>query len=320
MKKTILCLILALAILFSCASPAFAASNDSWVLHGSGAEYITHNGKKYVAVFDMWTSDYCYYGFEFDEDFYYYTTDLEYGTEATQAIYGYSSAVVYTSSEYSCVEAFLPGTGTILYVAEGYMNKFNDLRSCALESCILKTEYGIKMDFNPYEYSDTYKSVTITKISNSYFDWVDLYSYDSSKGLSVLSGAVLKSKRSDDTYILFYKDFDSSYFYADGSFAKLDSGKIYNVYKITDDTLIKRIDSLIDERPEDDLDWLAGTEPGYTTKLISAIFFFGVIPLGLIVFSAIMLKKCKKKMYRAPFIVLMSASAVLLITAIIVYV
>lgn len=323
MKKTILCLILALAILFSCASPAFAADSGEWVLH-ENALHVTHDGTTYVRIDTLKTSDYNGMGYDIDEVLGYSNIDLMFDSMSTQSQYDGSQAVVRTKNKDRLVEVFSVRTYTAgywLYIAEGYMDTFTNMQNGYAESYTLKTTYNIEMELKREDYLAALENpTTITHMSSTYYEWVDLYSTDPDTRLSVLSGAVLREKSTGAICILRYSDYDTSYFYADGSFARLDYGRNYRVYKITDEALIDDVYDLINARPDDDLDWLAGTEPGYATKLISAIFFFVIIPLGLIVFSAIMLKKCKKKMYRAPFIVLMSSAAVLLITAIIVYI
>jgi len=320
MKKIILSLILALIVIFSCVSPAFAADSGEWVLHGSGAEYITHNGKKYLPIFDINTSNYNLYGYEIDYDI-FYVQDLEFDSPATESIYYGASVTLYSISGYSYIDVYLPRVGPVLYVAEEYMDKFTDLRSGLFsKNYVLKTEYDVELEMNlPDEHSFVTIPVSISKISDTYFEWVDLYSYDPDKGLSVLSGAILRSRYEDDVYLLRYTEFDSSYFYADGRFAQLDSGKLYNVHLITDEEAIETLDRLIDARPDDELDWIVGSEPSKVKKIISSIFFFGIVPVAIIVFCAVMLKKSKKKMYRAPLIVLLSSAALLLISAIMLY-
>ncbi|MBR5773399.1 MAG: hypothetical protein IKY44_00980, partial [Clostridia bacterium] len=129
----------------------------------------------------------------------------------------------------------------------------------------------------------------------------------------------LKEKPTGAIYILRYSDYDTSYFYADGGFARLDYGRNYRVYKITDEALIDDVYDLINARPEDELDWLAGTDPSKVQKIISSIFFFGVLPLAVIVLCVIALIKSKKKFYRVPLITLIASTAILMIAAILCY-
>lgn len=175
--------------------------------------------------------------------------------------------------------------------------------------------YGITTTLSRYEFLNCTISSTFSSVSDNHFDWYDLFAV-SDTGFCCAVGAVLKNKTTGKFYILRYCDYDSSYFYADGTFARNNR---VTLYAIDDENVINDINALLNQVPEDELDWLASKDPSEIAKIVSAVIFFGVIPLAIIVFCVITLIKTKKKMYRAPLIVLMSSAVVLLISAIILY-
>lgn len=306
MKKFILSLILAVAVIFSCMCPAFADS--AWVLN-KDAESITHDGTTYLPVHDMKN-----YRFTIANDYFAY---LEYADEETRENYGGG----YISTYYDradVIEVQLAGHYTTIFVSEAYMTEFQKLRDGECDYYEIENGYGIVSLLDYEDYSDiTAKSaVAFSNVSEANFLWLDLYA-TGDKGFACGVGAVVKEKETGDLYILRFSDYDSSYFYADGTFARY---KNVTLYAIDNEDVAYNIDQLINTRPDDELDWLVGKEPSKTQKIVSAIVFFIVIPVGIIAFCVIMLVRAKKKMYRCPLIVLMSAAALLLISALIVFI
>ena len=320
MKKIILSIVLALAIIFSCVCPAFAADNDAWVLH-KDAEYITHDGVKYLPIYDLKISVANYRGYEF-VTIGYTEIDLEFDSIATESIYHGAYVNVYGSNSDSVVEAYIPSYGYVLYVSEDYMLDFSSLRHGYLKDFKIKNQYGISGTLSQEHYFDAlYNSVRTSSVSDKDYDWIDFYCVDYNNDISCIVGAVLRSKTTGKIYLLRYSDYNTSYFFADGQLDRnnTDRTKMYTLYEVEDTKVIEYINSIFDALPEDGLDWLAGIEPGKLQKIISAIVFLGVLPLAILVLCLIALIKSKRKFYRVPLITLIASSAVLIISAIILY-
>lgn len=307
MKKIILSLILALAVIFSCISPAFAAESGAWILN-ENAMSITHNGETYLPV-DV-------------AGYYFLVADsnritLEYKDETTK--FNYNGSYIYTheSTDYKIIETFIVGESYYLFVAEDYIDEFNKiLNGENVDFYTIENLFGVQMSMWKSEYQDCTREIYTTSISDYVF--YDLYATGSDYSFSCVVGAVVKNIYTGTLGIIKYSDYDSSYFFADGSFNQNTKNSV-TIYAIDDEDLQDRISEFLVQTPDDELDWIVGEDPTHTSKVVSAIIFFGIIPLAIVAFCVIMLIKAKKKMYRTPLIVLLSSTVLLILSAIILY-
>ena len=309
MKKIILSLILALAVIFSCVAPAFAEANsDGWVLY-ENAESIRHHEKNYIRIYNL---KYKTYGYSTQRA-------VTYRTKAVEKQYKGTYVNHCPDTEEYLVEVVLNGVEEVLYVAEDYMEKFEGLKHGGnVSSYKVYNKYNFNQTITYAQFNSCTASGTTNNVSDNYYEWYDLYAIESAGYYSYVIGAVVKNKQSGKLSIIKFEDYDTSYFFADGSFDRTPN-KTITLYGIDDEVLANEINEMLKKVPDDGLDWLAGKDPSEIVKVVSAVFFFGLIPLAVIVFCIIALKKTKKKMYRAPLIVLLSSAIATFVAAVMLY-
>lgn len=111
-------------------------------------------------------------------------------------------------------------------------------------------------------------------------------------------------------WLVYYPEYDRTYFYADGSFA-LEEDITAQVYTLGNDELSDSLSKLYDAQPDDDLDWLMN-ESNTSISITVAVVVFGVVPLVLAVLSVFFLIRKPRQPYKICLKVLLGFSIILL--------
>lgn len=310
MKKILSGLLLTILLVTTFLCPLLvSADSDDWVL-GPDAAYITHGDKTY-------------YPMEFSNGWYFNYNDvwesypLELEDERDKQKYEGAYVDVMPKMADKMVEVyFIHGNHDFLfYVEKSYRDEF--LRIQQGESSVYSTSNyydSVSVMLSKEEYQQWLQGevVEMTALDVENYEYHDIYSCDSHDVFRQNSGLVLRDAATDALYLLDYRDYDRTYFYADGIFATDHDGAV-KVYMLEDETLRKELIQCYDTLPEEDLDWLVPYEPSESTTIVVSIIFFGVLPGAIMVFSVVMLIVVKKRQYRIPFIILLCSAATVLI-------
>ena len=144
-----------------------------------------------------------------------------------------------------------------------------------------------------------------------------LYATDKGGALRKEAGIILRQYSTDGGadkyYLVFYKDYDRSHFYADGRYA-IDSDVETTFYLLSDAELSAKLSEFYDTMPEDELDWMITGALPQGIFFVITLLFFVLLPLAVIILSAIvLLKKRQNNPYRLSLIsAIISAVAVII--------
>ena len=148
------------------------------------------------------------------------------------------------------------------------------------------------------------------------FDRQTLYSTDKGGAVRKESGLILREN--DTYYLLYYKDYDRTFFYAGGNFA-MDADLTVTVYKLTDSELSANLSEFYDTEPEDDLDWIISNGLPDEVFFVITLIIFVLIPLAAIIIAIIaLIKKKGNNPYLLPLTVLIISAVTVIISYIII--
>ncbi|MBR5272110.1 MAG: hypothetical protein IKU25_01760 [Clostridia bacterium] len=269
MKKIVVCTILVIAVLFSCAIPAFAAESGEWIL-SKGAGYIQRGDKTYKPVeYYCVEGTYKFIGENPDVE------ELEFLDAATRERYWGAYIECTPSSEDHVVSCYMRTAAgiysewtNVLYVEESYLETYSQVKDGNTNSYVAENGPGVQLKFG----ADVYNSFKNGAALSSYRmddDFIkncskmDMYAVDDATTFAYVSGEFLYDNVSEKFYVLPYSEYDSSYFNSDGTF-KFQSSKEYKLYEIVDDTFKAELNELLDAVPEDmDYYWTLGRNASY---------------------------------------------------------
>ena len=255
---------------------------------------------------------------------------LGYADAETTAKYD-GSYINYTlDSVNSVLQVWLKSSGmwtTATFVEESYISTFMQLKTANADNYTIENDYGITMPVKPADYKslDSGEMLVSPKGQLGFdlrFYRYNVYAVDVKTDLMIVVGEILQEIGTQNYYFLDYADYDETYFDSDGYFS-IATSKEVRIYKIDANeqkSFVESMNTLVDERPDDDLGWIGGDETSDTmTAVVGAIFFIG-LPLAAAVFCVIALVRSKKKMYRFPLITLLCTSVTLSVVSLIVMV
>ncbi|MBQ4568716.1 MAG: hypothetical protein IJA62_01445 [Ruminococcus sp.] len=312
MKKifSILMASLILALSLCAFVPSISAAQEDWVL-GPYAEYITHSGKTYYHLNTPFSLDY-----EFDHR----VIDLEFSDEKTEEKFEGSHISVFGRAVDILIEVELYRMGyyseTRVYIEESHLQEYKDITRGVANKYSIWNYYGYnKFEFTDADYKGWLQGGTVTMDASKVYNY-DLYNVcavDDTLLFNSECALILHDYYSDELFLLSYGDYDSRYFYGDGSF-NAEGGKEVTVYTLEDEKLRNELTTFVNTEPEDELGWLVVEKVNETAALTFCGVVFGVLPLGLLVFSVVMLFFIKDKKYIRPYVV-MAAGSLLVILA-----
>ncbi len=317
MKKIFSILLVAVLLTLSlCAFiPSISAAEDDWVL-GPYAEYVTHSGETYYPL----ESRYCI-NRNYDKDYYY--RDLEFADEETEKRYKDSSVSVYAGAENVAVAVELyserNGYQNRFYIGPSHIEEYEKLAEGISDNYVLYNDYLY------YETTETFKFTpevletwrqgsveTLSLDSVFYRDHYYLYARDELGAVEVECAMVIRDYYTDELYLLWYNEYDSSFFLNDGTLDSFKEADV-NLYKLEDEVLREEIITYLDTEPEDELDWLVVEKVNETAALVFCSIVFGVLPLAAFVFSVTMLFVLKDKKYIRPYAVIAAGSLLVIL-------
>lgn len=151
-----------------------------------------------------------------------------------------------------------------------------------------------------------------------------LYSTDASGCICIKIGEIFRmesllEEESDTYFLVYYPEYDRTYFYADGSFAREDDVDVV-IYKLNDYDLKTRLSNMYDTLPEDDLNWLVDEEVSDAILGVVSLILFGIFPAAVIAVALIFILRKVHRPYRDCLIALAVCCAVIIICYITVFI
>ncbi len=318
--KKILSLILALLVL--CTLLSFTAladsekkeSLDNYCTINKNFESITFSNKTYLPIekenFSAAITDYV----DLNEKF---------ADESTEDIYKYIDVYYYEGFSYLLhvdIETNSDYT-TKYYVEESHYADFlNVLNGETISAYGTESYYSSIYSFSLEQIESWIEnSEKIVDRADSLADCETFYLYATDKGgaLRKEAGIILRQYSTDGGadkyYLVFYKDYDRSHFYADGRYA-IDSDVETTFYLLSDTELSAKLSGFYDTMPKDELDWMITGALPQGIFFVITLLFFVLLPLAVIILSAIvLLKKRRNNPYRLSLIsAIISAVAVII--------
>lgn len=314
MKKIIYCIALLAALLLVITIPVSAEQyRDDVAYIEKGGESVVFNGKTYLPITingrvddtDTTRIEVEFLNYE-DEDkftffrlYSYEECDYILGANFSVNNKSYSNVYYIEDTRYLKTSEFLKNERVDRYVTYN-----NGLNHFLIDGFI----EGWKNDGKSVEFSGTELIL---------LEDFDLYS--ASEDELILSDVGRIFRKSDEGgliytyYLLDYREYDSSYFYSDGSLA-LDSNKKFVLYELTDANAARNLDESYskefkDEEEKKDDSKEEDSDIGTIIVIALLVICFVVIPLVIGVLATIFGFKARKRIYRRLFFVIATLSA-----------
>ncbi len=318
MKKVLSLVLLTLVLCLSLSSVAlagdaeFRASMDACIVT-PGEASIIYKGETYLPINMgkatlMGNWDYA---------------DVEFENSEDEDKYWHYDIYIYDGCDYALeVDYELRGShaGTKYFVTESHIEELTHFANGESPGGY-RTEsyYGdtLTLSFEEvYDWIDSQNAEVLNSARIDNYSQYSLYSTDSGGFFGVESGMILRERmfteqESNVYYLIYYPEYDRSYFYADGSIAKEEDIDLV-AYRLNDNALESKITTLYDTLPEDDLDWLVEGEISDKTLAILSLVLFGIIPAAVIAVALIFILRKVSRPYRGCLIALCVCCAVII--------
>lgn len=317
MKKIIYCIALLTALLLVIAVPVSAEEYREDVAYvEKGGESVLYNGKTYLPItingrVDDTDTTRIEVEFKNGEDmdkFYFFNLytyeECDYILEADFSVNGrdYSNVYYIEDTRYLKTSEFLKNV-----IVKRYVTYNNGLNHFLADGFIdeWKSE-GRRVDFRGTDLM--------------LFEDFDLYS--ASEDELILSNVGRIFRKTDEGgliytyYLIDYREYDSSYFYSDGTLA-LDSNKMFVLYELTDVDAARDLDESYSkeyEEEENDSFKESDGDIGAIIVIVLLAVCFVVIPLVIGILATIFGFKSRKKIYRGLFFVIAALSATVILS------
>ncbi|MBQ9742296.1 MAG: hypothetical protein IJV88_01295 [Ruminococcus sp.] len=314
MKKFLVSFLTVMLLLTSLCSTivSVGAFDDEWVM-GERGKYITHG-------------DQVYYPLESCPEYIYSYTDdvqeyerLEFEDDETEDRYDGSGVYFYEDGNNPAIEVEVfvnfSFSRTVIYIEESYLEKYKELANGEAEQYLTNSYYDYEQNFEfDGEEIESWRESSTTTNEEVIIADCDVYYLYVKDPLGVYNfecGTILRDLYTDDLYLIWYDDYDISYFYSESEF-DLSTEKEVTLYKLEDEALYNSVIEYYDTMPEDELEWLVTDEVNTTFATVFCTIVFGIVPFGLLVFSTVMLIISKDKKYNRAFIIMIIGSVVVM--------
>lgn len=211
-------------------------------------------------------------------------------------------------SEYETNKSFYSSE---TYIKEAYLEDFNAfLKDEYKGSYKTESDYGNMelFSFTTEQIEEWLNPAGIEVLDAGELDYDQYYymdMFDETGCFYKTTGFVLRQIHYNGPDVYYYLSYEN------GAENKDSPGEKLVLYRLDDENLSMQLSEYYDTLPEDELDWLFN-ETSDTGALVLCTLFFGILPLGVIVFSVIMLAVYKNKYSKAGYIVMISASGLVI--------
>ncbi len=302
MKKIFSILLAAMILVLSLCGviPSISAADDDWVL-APYAEYITHGDNTYYKLNTFFSLDY---------NLSHSIEELDFADEKTADIYAGSEITVFSGAEDVIVEVDIYDNGyykdCYIYVEESHLQEYEEILNGTADEYLIYDFYGYAsyvLSAEDYNNWINGKAVTMSASSIDNYDRFPVYAIDDMSLFESECGLLLYDMYLNKTYLIRYSDYDSSYFYSDGSI-DTTTDKPLKVYTIEGGDVKDDLLTFLYTEPVDELDWLVAEEVGESVALVFCSIVFGVLPLAAFIFCVVMFFVVKDKKYIRPYAVI----------------
>ncbi len=315
MKKLLSVLILSIFLCVSFSLTSYADKKEKECVINKDFESIEWGEKTYLPFYDK----NIYFAGDDQIDL-----DENFEDENTENLYDYTDLYYYSEYPYILMLEYEDAKGN--YKDKYFVEKSHYDNVISLINGESADNYVTDTGYYGSEYSLSAEQIDLwikngEKITDSTerftdFDRHTLYSTDKGGAVRKESGLILHEN--DTYYLLYYKDYDRTFFYAGGSFA-MDADLTVTVYKLTDSELSANLSEFYDTEPEDELDWIVSNGLPDEVFFVITLIIFVLIPLAAIIIAIIaLLKKKGNNPYLLPLTVLIISAVTVIISYIII--
>lgn len=314
MKKTIsfAAVVLVLLSLFSFAASAgdaeFRESMQKAVV-GENGDYILYKGEKFL--YADWMKNFDMLKSESSSSW----VESSYSGER----YVYFDVCEFGDCDYLLNADYRMNDSTNAYynryfVREDYYSKLSQYADFTVaEEFATVSDYNFTLDITAAELNAWLSPKMVYEVPADTINGYDrhwFYNRDSDGFVYFQMGLILHNTADGEFYLIYFPEYERNCFYGDGSFA-FESDVTAKLYVLDDPSLKSRLEEVYSRLPDDELDWIVNDENSSNLKLIvMSVFLFGLLPLALIIWSALMLVRKVRRPYKAGFAALAISSAV----------